>query len=270
MTTGWRSWAGAERFQGRRFQGRRFQGRRFQGRAVSPLITMWGPSVVSRTLPSPDAVITVGPVEIAGSSAATRHQPFGSDPPPSTPSTPSAPSAPSTPSTPRTPAHAARPAPVSRSADQPMTVIKSCGHLPSPYDTKRPQTLITGIGRPETPSALTPLGHLPERYPCGSPAVPPPHPPHSRDDQPRPDPWPDDGTDESGHHHHPPMAPGRSPATSGWVRLGQHAYREPRPTAAGRDRWCSHARGPADGSGRSNGKRRSTANGAQRQTALKR
>jgi len=223
MTTGWRSWAGAERFQGRRFQGRRFKGRRFQGRAVPLLITMWGPSAVSRTLPSPHAVITVGPVEIAGSSAATRHQPFGSDPPPSTSSTPRhtlyplhtlhirACSA-------DDPTSRRADEPTSRRADEPTTMIKSCGHLPSPYDTKRPQTLITGIGRPETPSALTPLGHLPERYPCGSPAVPPPHPPHSRDDQPRPDPWPDDGTDESGHHHHPPMAPGRSPATSGWVR----------------------------------------------------
>jgi len=264
MTTGWRSWAGAERFQGRRFQGRRFQ-----GRAVPLLITMWGPSAVSRTLPSPHAVITVGPVEIAGSSAATRHQPFGSDPPPSTSSTPRhtlyplhtlhirACSA-------DDPTSRRADEPTSRRADEPTTMIKSCGHLPSPYDTKRPQTLITGIGRPETPSALTPLGHLPEDIHVGRP--------------------------RSRHHTLPTLeminldrTPGRttgrtSPGTittPRWPRgdhrrrvagcvLGQHAYRDPRPTTAGRDRWCSHARGRADGSGRS------TANGAQRQTALKR
>jgi len=215
MTTGWRSWAGAERFQGRRFQGRRFQ-----GRAVPLLITMWGPSAVSRTLPSPHAVITVGPVEIAGSSAATRHQPFGSDPPPSTSSTPR---------------HTLYPLhtlhiracsaddPTSRRADEP-TSRRADDHdqILRPFAVAvRHETAANLDHRhrtPGNPQRAHPAGTLAGRYPCGSPAVPPPHPPHSRDDQPRPDPWPDDGTDESGHHHHPPMAPGRSPATSGWVR----------------------------------------------------
>jgi len=59
-------------------------------------------------------VITVGPVEIAGSSAATRHQPFGSV---LRPAHPAHPAHPGTPCTPCTSAHAAHPAPTLRWPD---------------------------------------------------------------------------------------------------------------------------------------------------------